>query len=214
MITAPATNAILSKVRKLGRILLDQQMWCLGQDISHASGNMLVAHDFSKEPPPGGTNASSCYVHTEPEYKREVRLWGFGTVYSEGGDIGGSLYLERRKFSPKLLPNARFDRGVWLASEMPRGRTPRTEAESAAAWRLLAGISAWLSGYGSWVRREFGEDYRRRCVAACPKKSVPAERMPEAWASLARFFRHRNSSSARSNHHKEIEHIPHERFHN
>jgi hypothetical protein len=160
-------------------------MWCLGQDISRAPTNELIEYGFSKEPPPNGMDASSRYVLEERETGREVRLWGFGIVYAEGGV--GSLYLERRKFAPRLLPNRSLGTDVWRASEMPKCRKPRAESETTAAWRLLAGVCAWFSDYEAWIRREFGEEYRRRCVSAWPKKSLPAA-MPEAWASLARFF--------------------------
>jgi hypothetical protein len=131
-------------------------------------------------------NTPSCCVWKEPKNRRETRLWGFGIVYLEEGV--GSLYLERRKFSPKLLPGSRLDGIAWRASDMPRCRMPRSERERTSAWRLLAGISERLSEYEAWVRDDFGEEYRRACVASWPKKSASSEGMPEAWMELARFF--------------------------
>lgn len=183
---AGRAKAVPSDVRKLGRVLLDQQMWCFGRDVSRAAGNALTEYGFSKISPPDEMNAPSCYVRKETEDRRETRLWGFGIVYSEKGV--GSLFLERRKFSPRLLAGGRFGGGVWRASDMPRCRMPRSDADTAAAWRLLGGISARLAEYEAWVRDEFGEEYRRRCIASWPKKTVPADGMAESWMELARFF--------------------------
>lgn len=169
--------------RKLGRALLDQQMWCFGRDVSRAAGNLLVEYGFSKEPPPEGINISSRYTLDERESGRGLRLWGFGILYSET-DVG-AVFLQRRKFTPRSVPDG-CTAGVWRAPDMPKCPKPRTKSESETAWRLLAGACAWLSGYEAWVREASGAEYREKCVAAWPKKSVPPEEMVEAWMRLAR----------------------------
>lgn len=181
----PTPDSRRAKRAKLGRVLLDAQMWCFGRDVVRPSGNVLVAYGFSKERPPEGMNASSCYVRRE-DSMREIRLWGFGAMYSEA--CVGSLFLERRKFSPKLLANGHLDGMVWRLSDMPPSRKPRSEAEHAASWRLLGGACGWLSRYEAWVRSEYGGEYRRRCIASWPKKAVPADGMAESWMELARYF--------------------------
>ena len=91
-------SGALNKVRKIGTTLLDQQLWCWGQDIRRAEGNALLAYGFTKHRPPEGKHGSTAYEWRGSGSSRVI-LWGFGFFYGDG-DRGG-LFLQRYKFAPK-----------------------------------------------------------------------------------------------------------------
>ena len=86
----------LNKIRKIGTMLFDQQLWCWGQDIRRAEGNALLAYGFTKHRPPEGKHGSTAYEWRSSGRNRVV-LWGFGFFYGDG-DRGG-LFLQRYKFA-------------------------------------------------------------------------------------------------------------------
>ena len=51
----------LNNVRKIGTTLLDQQLWCWGQDIRRTEGNALLAYGFTKHRPLEGKHGSTAY---------------------------------------------------------------------------------------------------------------------------------------------------------
>ena len=73
----------LNKVRKTGTLLLDQQLWCWGQDIRRVDGNALLAYGFTRHRPPEGEHGSPAYEWRGSGRSRVI-LWGFGFFYGDG----------------------------------------------------------------------------------------------------------------------------------
>lgn len=173
------------EVRRLGRSLLDQQMWCFGRDIVRREGNLLVEHGFVKSPSPPESAAPSSYsLRAAPG--GEIRLWGFAILYSSGP---WALVLKRGGFSPGLVATRRLPDRVWSLAHLPVPKKPGSEQEIEAARLRLAETFAWLGSYEAWVRKETGIAYRQSCLASWKNAVVPAERMAEAWHNLALHFR-------------------------
>ncbi len=185
-LASPALR-VPGRVRKLGRLLLDQQMWCWGRDIVRPGGNALIAYGFVRERPPEGVAGSSGYAF-RPGRAEELRVWGFGFFYAgppgEGPPVKG-LYLGRRGFSPELVEDP--VRNVWAPRHLPERRRPRP-AEEEATRSLLCGALRRVAEYERWAQRELGPGHREWCVETWHKAAVAAGEMPEAWERLAGFF--------------------------
>jgi len=179
----PARLHAPSATRKFGRILFDQQMWCWGRDIVRPEGNALLEYGFRMRRPPEGLRAISAY-DLDPAPRHRVRLWGFGLLWTDEG--AGSLLLERRRFSPRLVPESEAFEEVWRAEQVPVALRPRSGREHALAGGLLTEALSWISGYKRWARRTLGADYRELCVTTWHKRPVPAPGMARCWERLAR----------------------------
>lgn len=182
----PSRASRREPARKLGRILLDQQMWCWGRDIVRPEGNALVEYGFRVQRTPEGLRANSAYTF-DPVPHRYVKLWGFGLLWTNEG--AGSLLLERRRFSPRLVPEPEAFEEVWRAEQAPTTLRPRSGRERALAGRLLTDALSWIAGYERWAQRTLGADYRELCVAMWRKESVPGPEVAHCWERLARCFR-------------------------
>lgn len=179
----PARFHAPSAARKLGRILLDQQMWCWGRDVVRPEGNALLEYGFRRRRPPEGLMAASAYVLC-PNPGQELRLWGFGLLWTE--EETGSLFLRRRRFSPRLVSGPEAFEEVWRAEQTPATLRPRSESDHVLTRRLLKDAFSWIAGYERWAQRTLGADYRELCVTTWRKKSVPAPEMARCWERLAR----------------------------
>ena len=177
---------ISGATRRLGRGLLDQQMWCFGYDIRRPAANLLLQYGFTRHRPPEAERGSSCYILC-PGPGCEIGLWGSGLFYGEA-QLGG-LVLKRFEFSPKLtgLPQLQAV-DSWTAAP-PAGRKPQTEAEIERTCALLGRALGWVGRYEKWVQAVAGFDYRLQSVRAWHRKVViPAGEMAAAWQELAGQF--------------------------
>jgi hypothetical protein len=177
---APCWLTLPRETRRLGVTLLDQQLWCWGQDV-RCQPNLLVAHGFDKAPPPPGTPGPSAY-HLTLDEGRWVTLWAFGIGY--GDPAYGGLFLARYGFAPRLLPDGTPPRQVWKQAQLG-ARLAGTEAACAAKRQLLAGALTWVAGYERWVRVQGHEDHRQASVERWWKRQIPAAEMIEQWLTLA-----------------------------
>ncbi len=75
-----SSRAVRRWMRNQGTVLLNQQIWCWGQDIRHREGNLLLAYGFRRHRPPANTHGSSCY-ELQVNEQTAIRLWGFGFFY-------------------------------------------------------------------------------------------------------------------------------------
>jgi len=173
-----------SEARRLGRGLLDQQMWCFGRDIVRSEGNLLLQHGFAKNPSPPDSAAPSLYS-LSLSLGQEVRLWGFAILYGAGS---WALLLERGGFSPRLIATREVPKRAWSLTHLPPAKKPGSDEESEAARLRLAQTFTWLGNYEAWVREEAGIAYRRSCLENWKNTAVPAERISEAWHNLALHF--------------------------
>ncbi len=166
--------------------MLDQQVWCWGQDIRIPLGNGLIQYGFDRHPVTPGLSGSTGYARRD-EANRLLALWGSG-LFLGAPDLGG-VVLRRFNFQP-----AYTERSSLIPSELSGGAVPtflaRVESPGPAKEAELVGLVLdAIVTYERWVLDELGLDHRRRCVAAWPKACVTAEEMVPAWESLARCWR-------------------------
>lgn len=173
---------LTNDLRRRGRVLLHQQLWLFGQDIRRPEGNALLERGFTRRRPSAGEIGGNAYT-LRLDAGRSIVLWGFG-VYHADPRLGG-VFLPRFTFTPRLARSVEVPEGAWHPSQLPESRLPRTRGQWACARRLLIPALRWLAGYERWVLAARGPEYRRCCVAAWPKATIPAERVADEWADLA-----------------------------
>jgi|GEM_PF-294491 len=157
--------------------LLDQQIWCWGQDIVKSDGNLLLRLGFSRQRQEG---QSTRYFAQTPK-GGSISLWGFGIVYSL--PELGSVYLGRYEFGPLLHNDIRpeYDRSEsWKSFFCPESASAQQRAR-----HLVSAFCQWVAGYEHWVLETLGVTYRRDCLAerSSSPKVGPAE-MAHSWESL------------------------------
>lgn len=173
-----------AKAQRLGRDLLDQQMWCWGCDVRRAEGNLLLHYGFTRQRPPEGKTGSSAYTFQD-QTGHNLILWGFGLFYSEFER--GNLFLKRYEFKPRLALASTLPTGAYMADQLPVCRSPHTAEEGHLAIHLLAAALHWLGAYERWVMETQGVSYRQGCIRSWHQKSViRAEEIAATWLELAR----------------------------
>ncbi len=164
-----------SDIRQKGSLLLDQQMWCWGQDIGYPEGNLLIRYGFQRIPAPKDSRYSSTY-------RRGCwGLWGFGLWY-------GGLFLKRHDFRPLLAEPGTSQPLVWCADELPPLHRPTHSTEVGAAGALLWAAVQQIVRYEIWTAEHTGVTYRNNVLNAFPNKRkglIPAEAMVDAWLEIA-----------------------------
>jgi hypothetical protein len=178
--------------RRIGSVqraerLLDQQMWCFGQDVRYPEGNLLLHFGFERHRQPvdaskGSLSRNSAYV-LRPSRDCEIVLWGFGIFF---GQIGtGAIFLRRFAFSPSWTTMPRLPAIVWSPEHLPPLGLPVTRSERGQARRLLKATALWLAGYERWVHRTAGIEYRRQCLRDWQRPGISATGVPQEWKRLA-----------------------------
>jgi hypothetical protein len=176
-------------VRKLAADLLNQQLWCWGQDIQHPDGNILLKHGFMRVRSPEDHQGSSAYTLRLAD-EHTMMMWGFG-LFCGQKDQGG-VFIKRFGFAPKYTRSAELMMPIWSTAQLPEMRTPSSPFERAASRDLLVCALNWISRYERWVIDTFGIDYRRQCVKAWDKAVVPAECAAGEWLRIASFIEKAN----------------------
>lgn len=176
---------ISAKTRKLGRSLLDQQMWCWGQDVRRPEGNLLLAYGFTRY---HCFEAKRSSYLLAPTPDCQIALWGFGMFYGDA-PMGG-LFLKRYEFQPKLTASAHLPSSCIAQAEAPPAHKPRTPDEAARTRNLAAAALRWISHYEQWIALNVGVNYRQHCIDKWrqSKQSVPAEAVATTWQELADYW--------------------------
>lgn len=153
------------QVLREGKVLLDQQCWCWGQDVRCPSGNLLLTHGFVRERHETEKDLSR---YTAPP----VRLWAFGLFYD-------GLWLLRQDFKARLAPSATFP-DIWTVRDAVL-HYPATEDEGERLRVLLSRACGWIAAYET----EIDPSWRAETVRRWDKKGVPARELAVRWQKLA-----------------------------
>lgn len=162
--------------------LLDQQMWCFGQDIEYPHGNLLIRFGFARHRKPASNARISAYSF-HPAPGSQIVLWGFGLFY--GAEGYGGMFLRRFQFCPTWTAAPALSECVWDPENIPDLRTAASAEQKVCVRHLLADALAWLAGYESWILDTVGVAYRQDCLERWPKAVLEAERVPDEWRRLA-----------------------------
>lgn len=168
--------------------LLNQQIWCWGQDVKRPEGNWLLESGFQREnPPEHRKECSSVYTLAINEQARIV-LRGFG-VYL-GDDNRGGMFIERFGFSPKFSSSARLECPPWSDADLPVFHSPKPDERIHTAILVLH-LLDWIRQYEFDIVAKLGIAYRRETLAKWnngKRLFIPAEQLASSWRKLSLAF--------------------------
>jgi hypothetical protein len=165
-------------LRRDAERLFDVTMWCLGRDVNHPEGNLLLRRGLSRERPPQGQQANSVYTAWLPA-GGVLKLWGFG-VLCDGCD--GAVYIARDGFTPRMVDREAVRWPVFDAEGLRASREPLSFEERRACRGAVVTLAEWLARYEGWVVDHLGPSWRFACLAERRKAPpVNAEELAAAW---------------------------------
>ena len=162
------------EARKMRLLLKDcaagfyQQMYFLGKDVSHPSGNKLIEYGFKKSPSLGLTG-TSCY--TFKSGSEVVELYGScAALYANETKI---VFLRERCRFYQWIPEHHLVAGNWSQEDL--------KIESfQCVFNALTPLLQWWMEYEKWVEQKLGSAYRKQCYKDWKKlKSKPAWLAPD-----------------------------------
>ncbi|WP_224245177.1 hypothetical protein [Hyalangium gracile] len=178
--TLPLTLPL--ELRRDGERLFEISMWCLGRDVNHPEGNLLLRRGLSRERPPEGQKGGSVYTGSLPG-GGVLKLWAFGALC---GDSDESIYIRRDGFTPLRVDRALVRWPVFEAEALGSAQAPSTPEEQRLCRAAVVTLSEWMGGYEAWVAREVGLSWRSACFAE-RRKAPPVQvgELADAWWRIA-----------------------------
>ena len=167
-------------VRRFGGKLMEQQVWCWGQDVERPDGNLLIEYGFHRYRDRETEDRSTCYRLDQD--RLHVALWGFGMFFGRR-ELGG-IYLDRFDFCPKWAPVEALSLAIHWPHELPSFSRPYGDLQWQCAKKLWKLSLLWIAEYENWVRSNVGLAYRRECVAMWLRPFVRADKTSAAWRFL------------------------------
>lgn len=160
--------------------LMSASMWCLGKDVQHESGNLLVRFGLRRVPRPSGHPGTSSYV-AQLSPGAQIWLWGFGVIVKTPGV---SCLFERDSFSPRLFDESRPLESVFDLQGLGILRRVQSESDARMSFSARATWWGWLEGYEAWLEDSLGPAYRIGLLKEC--------RLPRGYegSSLTQLWRH------------------------
>jgi hypothetical protein len=170
------------ELRRDAERLFDLSMWCLGRDLKHPEGNLLLRFGLTRERPPEGHGGQSVYTATLAG-GGSLKLWGFGAL-CEGGDT--AVYIARAGFTPRLAEVACMEWPIFDAERLHAAHEPVTFQEQRACRAGVAVLAEWLARYEQWVADGVGVSWRSLCFSERRKASPSRpEQLAAAWWRIA-----------------------------
>jgi len=165
--------------------LLNQQIWCWGQDIDRPEGNWLQALGFKRsEPPETRKNCPSIYALSINERCR-ITLRGFGVFY--GDDLRGGVFIRRYGFEPRFTDDPHLHCPPWSSEDLPAFGRPANR-DTTTCVLLLLGLVDWIREYEVGIVSQLGLSYRHKTLVDWnngKRAVIPAEQMAASWRRLS-----------------------------
>ncbi|MDF3129689.1 hypothetical protein P0Y35_10830 [Kiritimatiellaeota bacterium B1221] len=177
------------EILRLGRLLTDQQLWCLGCDV-RARRCDLKRLGWDYHPRPDKTKGCGRLIGTLP-LGGQLSMWGFGFMATD--TVHGTLWLDRKGFRPRLNPAADPRLPIFGMNDLPLFRTPETADQSHALLFLLAQLAERMEQHEQDILSTLGVEYRQRCLSKwqCKRTALEPEEVPKNWQKMARSLRKR-----------------------
>ncbi|QDU30253.1 hypothetical protein ETAA8_53720 [Anatilimnocola aggregata] len=175
-------NSKSLELRRTGRILLDQELWCLGKDIE--SGNSLIHFGCERISPPRNLKTlPSIYVWQQADVT--VLLRGFGVGFA---NRLGSIFINRYSFIPALVSSPAMWRRVWRIEDLELPPTSRSRASIGLKWQLAAESCRWMAIYEQWIAATRRQHYRLQLLREREQAKLPSlgtANVAKVWKQLA-----------------------------
>lgn len=174
--------ALPLELRRDAERLFDLTMWCLGRDLKHPEGNLLLRFGLTRERPPEGHQGQSVYTATLAG-GGSLKLWGFGAL-CEGGEA--AVFIARAGFTPRLVDVACMEWPIFDAERLHSAYEPVTFQQQRACRASVAVLAEWLARYEQWVADGVGLSWRSACFAERRKAPpISPEQLTAAWWRIA-----------------------------
>lgn len=180
-------SELVSGSKKRAAALLNQQIWCWGQDIEYFDCNLLVQYGFRRIENLEKSNSASLYRLDIAQTARII-LRGFGVFY--GDCRWGGLFLRRFEFTPKLTPQPDLEQPPWSVGDLPLLVSPSVDQLSHCHLLLLT-LMDWIREYEVWIANRVGIEYRQKTLIDWKPEGeevVAGEEMSVAWRMLGVHF--------------------------
>ncbi|MBK1831079.1 hypothetical protein JIN77_10105 [Verrucomicrobiaceae bacterium R5-34] len=181
----------MSDSRRLACLLKDcangfyQQMYFLGKDVVHPTGNQLSAYGFEKSPS-RGLKGTSCYAYDAGDHR--IELYGScAGVYSASSQL---VYLRKKGRFYHWLPEHRLVAGCWSQEDLDAGKPE-------SLMTALRPLLQWWLDYERWIEKRHGQAYRERCYHEWSKIKSQSPWLPPAAAMawVAEFLEKRGQTT-------------------
>lgn len=167
---------------KLGAVLLHQQCWQFGRDISSPYGNLLLEAGFEHSRPPVELRAGSRYTR-QRDGEPALCLWAFG-VFAYWPERGG-IYINRYQFVPHWVGEPELAAAAWKPSVFEASRPPMTYKTIRMSRQLIRFIVGAFAEYEDMVLTRYGISYRRETLSKWHAAPILPCRLPAEWRRLS-----------------------------
>lgn len=164
--------------RRAFEMLLDQQFWCFGRDITLAPRNALVEYGFVRHPKPRGSYDGSCYAQRSRQ-GTVLALWGFGVYFAHEQGI----LLTRRSSCPLVSDQALDPTGVWSPPDL-RVRSSALD-DAPVVLPLMARLCRWFAQYETWILAQRPKSFGKLSLDGWKREVMPRSEMALAWEAFA-----------------------------
>lgn len=175
--------------------LLDQQLWCWGQDIVRPSRNALIDYGFARYESPPEKKQISHYILSavngpaiKPHPGRKVSLWGSGIFH--GHPAHGAIYLRRYTFAPVFMDFQCPIETIGGPDEFPEPPCGAAKEGLPVVLQLLGDLCQWIVHYESWAQAHLGRQHREHCLRDWKKTVASVTEIVPGWERLANLFHH------------------------
>lgn len=178
---------------QLGRLLTDQQLWCLGCDVRNPT---CVIERFGWTYEARADKTKGCgRLLGQLSKGGHLSMWGFGFMAFDTAH--GALWLDRRGFRPR--GNATVDPKLPIvrSKDLPPFRTPETADQANALLFMLGQLAERMEQHEHDILTFLGAEYRRRCLAQWKfnRTALDPGDIPKAWGKIAHEARRMYSES-------------------
>jgi len=175
---------------------VDLTLWCLGCDVRHPGGNLLVRRGFGRVRPPGGHVGGTMYTapcaalggplgsgpsgNGPPGGPPHLVVWGFALFLGDAVRGAGLLLRRHDDAGARLTAAGALPAPLWTPDALPAGRTPGCAADAALLAALLRDAAGEVAAHERWVDAHCGPDYRPACAAGQPRHVRRRQRLGTA----------------------------------
>jgi hypothetical protein len=160
----------LPSLRRQLAAAVDLTLWCLGCDVRHPAGNLLMERGLRRvRPPAGSLGATTMYAAGGGDHEARFAAWGFGLFL--GCPVRGVGLLLRRHDAAgaRLTAAPALAAPVWTPDALPHARPVLDGTDAAHAAALLAALARHVAAHERWVAECCGAAYRTACVTERPR---------------------------------------------
>lgn len=165
--------------KKLLSRCLNAQLWALGRDIHHQSGNLLIEYGLQKHECPAEAKGSHRYAANQDNIC--IHVWAFGIFVHESNQPG--IVVKRFTGTPRVTydPNKTLD--FWTADSMVENTKPLSRAKISEAYPSLCHLAKFFIHYEKWIASKLGETYRKEVLKQNKKLKLKAG-ITQSWRSF------------------------------